>query len=114
MHKHADVKQTRKEWFASDMTMEYYFHFQCNTGMQMGNVLTVKGQVTIPKRVRDALGLKPGDEVEFEVGEKGAAFVRRADGKAPKRVPDGIARAVGSTAAAMKFLRGEDYEINGD
>ena len=89
--------------------------------MQMGNTLTVKGQVTIPKRVRDALGLKPGDEVEFEVGEKGAAYLRRAAGAPAAREPDGIDRATGSadykwgsTAAAMKFLRGDDYEINGE
>lgn len=34
--------------------------------------VTVKGQVTIPKDIRDRLGIKPGSEVEF---------VPRADGK---------------------------------
>lgn len=29
--------------------------------------LTTKGQVTIPKKTRDALGLGPGSEVEFIV-----------------------------------------------
>jgi len=28
--------------------------------------MTKKGQVTIPKRFRDRLGLRPGSEVEFE------------------------------------------------
>lgn len=28
--------------------------------------LTSKGQITIPKEVREDLGLRPGDEVEFE------------------------------------------------
>jgi AbrB family looped-hinge helix DNA binding protein len=31
----------------------------------VGCRLTSKGQVTIPKSVRDGLGLRPGDEVEF-------------------------------------------------
>ena len=34
----------------------------------MATTITTKGQVTIPKRVRDALGLKPGDDVDFVVG----------------------------------------------
>ncbi len=29
--------------------------------------LTVKGQVTIPKRIRDFLEIKPGDKVTFEI-----------------------------------------------
>ncbi|MDZ7808340.1 MAG: AbrB/MazE/SpoVT family DNA-binding domain-containing protein [Gracilimonas sp.] len=33
--------------------------------------ITSKGQVTIPKKIRDKLGLKPGDKVDFEVNDKG-------------------------------------------
>ena len=34
--------------------------------------ITSKGQVTLPKAVRDALGLKEGDEVVFRVEGKRA------------------------------------------
>lgn len=39
--------------------------------------LTVKGQVTIPKDVRDALGLRPGEPVEIELRGEGEAVIRR-------------------------------------
>ena len=39
--------------------------------------ITSKGQVTIPKRVRDALDLEPGEEVEFVVSESGELRLRR-------------------------------------
>lgn len=42
----------------------------------MGVRLTSKGQITIPKRVREGLGLKPGDEVEF-VAEGGEYRLRK-------------------------------------
>lgn len=38
--------------------------------------LTAKGQLTIPKPLRDSLGLEPGHELEFEERE-GALIVRR-------------------------------------
>jgi AbrB family looped-hinge helix DNA binding protein len=38
--------------------------------------LTSKGQVTVPKAVRDALGLKEGDEVIFRVEGSHAVLAR--------------------------------------
>ena len=38
--------------------------------------ITTKGQVTIPKEVRERLGLRPGDELEF-VEEDGVFCLRK-------------------------------------
>jgi antitoxin PrlF len=39
------------------------------------SVITSKGQVTIPKKVRDALRLKRGVRVRFEIEEDGTAHL---------------------------------------
>lgn len=39
--------------------------------------MTSKGQLTIPKEVRDELGLKPGDKVGIVVTRDGTARLRR-------------------------------------
>jgi len=41
--------------------------------------LTSKGQVTTPKRVRDALGLRTGDELVFRVERSRAVLVKTPD-----------------------------------
>jgi AbrB family looped-hinge helix DNA binding protein len=43
--------------------------------------VTTKGQVTIPKGVRDRLGLCPGDEVEFVVEPDGVRLRKRLSGR---------------------------------
>lgn len=45
--------------------------------MARHNKLTIKGQVTIPKDVRDALELKPGERVAFEKNECGDYVIRK-------------------------------------
>ena len=41
----------------------------------MSTTLTVKGQVTIPKHIRDALGLAPGSSVDFAVNREGQLVI---------------------------------------
>jgi AbrB family looped-hinge helix DNA binding protein len=41
--------------------------------------LTSKGQITIPKSVRDALALEPGDRLELRVRDDGIIEVRVQD-----------------------------------
>jgi antitoxin PrlF len=38
--------------------------------------LTSKGQITIPKRIRDLLRLEPGDRIDFVVDGEGRVLVR--------------------------------------
>jgi antitoxin PrlF len=47
--------------------------------VQSPATLTSKGQVTIPKDVRDALGLRVGDRVYFRVHDGGALITKVAD-----------------------------------
>jgi AbrB family looped-hinge helix DNA binding protein len=46
--------------------------------MSKTTTMTSKGQVTIPKDVRDELGLKPFDRVEIVSDGNGGALLRKA------------------------------------
>ena len=43
----------------------------------MTTTLTIKGQVTIPKEVRDAAGLKPGDKVDVRATATGGVYIEK-------------------------------------
>lgn len=47
--------------------------------MDVSATVTAKGQVTIPKQVRDELGLHQGDRVLFRVVDGRAVLARTAD-----------------------------------
>jgi AbrB family looped-hinge helix DNA binding protein len=44
----------------------------------MKKTITSRGQVTLPKSVREAVGLKPGDEVEVRATASGGVYVEKA------------------------------------
>jgi AbrB family looped-hinge helix DNA binding protein len=60
--------------------------------------LTSKGQVTIPKAVRDLLGLKPGAEVTFELESDGRVVVRA---NSPARAKTAFARLRGTAKGSL-------------
>ena len=41
--------------------------------------MTAKGQITVPKRIRDALGADAGTRMTFELHDNGRVVVSRAD-----------------------------------
>ena len=81
-------------------------------GNTHGHASHHQGQVTIPKPIRDHLGLSPGSRVEFERLSDG----RIAIGKAGDAYAERLARARGmateldglSTDEVMLLLRGGD------
>ena len=59
-------------------------------GAAMESAITVKGQATIPKAVREHLRLKPGDRVKFFVHPDGTVVLLP---KRPASVMRGIVRS---------------------
>jgi len=74
--------------------------------------LTSKGQVTIPKRMRDHLGLKPGSEIEFTINNRGE-IVLKSNGKRPKSQFEAVRGTLNlgmTTDEFMRFVRGDPDE----
>ncbi len=91
------------------------------TSHAMTPAVTAKGQVTIPKRIRDFLDIGPGSRIEFEPLPDGRVAIKPV---APKRrrksavlitQDDPLAKWVGaasggfSTDVLMRMTRGEDW-----
>ena len=77
----------------------------------MSMAVTSKGQVTIPKPVRDLLGIEAGTRVEFHRNAQGEIVLDRADGKKPlSRFAKlrGSAKSGMSTDELMALTRGDD------
>ena len=76
----------------------------------MPTTVTRKGQVTIPKLVREHLGIVPGSQVEFRRATDGSIVIEKADGtKEPSRFAKlvGIAGPGPSTDEIMAITRGD-------
>ncbi len=78
----------------------------------MSTTITTKGQVTIPKAIREHLGLEAGDLVDFAFAEDGSvrvAPVKKPPVKAKRSrfaALVGVRRKRGRTDRLMEMLRG--------
>ena len=82
----------------------------------MTTTVTVKGQVTLPKGVRDAAGIKPGDRVDVRATASGAVIIEKpgATSDYKKRLYEVAERRIirgATTDEIMEMTRGysEDY-----
>lgn len=76
----------------------------------MATLVTSKGQVTIPKPVRDRLGIEPGSAVEFELAADGRVVLVKADADRPTSRFAALRGRAGrglSTDEIMALTRGE-------
>jgi AbrB family looped-hinge helix DNA binding protein len=78
----------------------------------MPTTVTIKGQVTLPKQVRDATGIKPGDRVEVRATASGAVIIEKPatsndyEAKLRALAKRRIIRGI-STDEIMEMSRGE-------
>lgn len=79
----------------------------------MTTTLTTKGQITIPKKIRDALRLVPGSQLDFALDEVGQVVLRKASAIETTTKSDRFEAARGKadihwrTKDLMKLLRGD-------
>jgi len=82
----------------------------------MATTLNSKGQVTIPKRIRDAMNLLPGEPVQFSVNAAGEVVLHPSRQAKGARLPAGDrfdavrgrADVPWRTDALMKLLRADE------
>jgi len=76
----------------------------------MATTVTSKGQVTIPKPIRERLGIKAGNAIDFELAVDGRIVIIKVDGANPISRFEKLRGRAGaglSTDQIMALTRGE-------
>jgi antitoxin PrlF len=78
--------------------------------VRMQSTISEKGQITVPKPLRERLGIRAGDRLEF-TEEHGHLVVRKATDLDPVAAAYGILSLDQSTDDTLRALRGEPDEV---
>ena len=76
-------------------------------------IVSAKGQVVIPKVLRDRLGIRPGQRLEFS-DERGKLVARKATAQDPVDRVYGVLELKGGVDETLRELRGEADAAHGD
>ena len=98
--------------------------------IEQTSTVTAKGQTTVPKAVRQTLGLRSGDQIAYRVDESGAVSLVRHEPQAEepavdaflaflsddiRRRPEAVAAMSDATAARLRALTdGVEVDLEGD
>ena len=72
----------------------------------MKSTVSSKGQITVPKTVRDRYAMVPGTEVEFELREDGALLRKKRGSRHP------IWDAIGSLKDSWRWPKGVPHSVD--
>ncbi len=86
------------------VTVDWYGTYPYAEGMK--STVSERGQITIPKGIRDRLGIRPGQVLEFSADE-GRLVATKSARRDPVDAVYGILGREGSTDDAISALRGE-------
>ena len=92
------------------------FSSNSNTEGELATNVTVKGQVTLPKAVREAAGIRPGDRVNVRVRPEGGVIIEAVAALKSEQVYSAKLEEMSrrrpfrglSTEDVMRMTRGED------
>jgi antitoxin PrlF len=90
--------------------MYYLRYHRYYIEVSMATNVTSKGQVTIPKPIRDRLGIEPGSAVEFQLAPDGRIVLVKVDGDPPVSRFEALRGRAGaglSTDQIMALTRGD-------
>ena len=73
--------------------------------------ITSKGQITIPKELREKLGIRPGQVLDFSADDRGRLIATKASSRSALDELYGILKLKKSTDEVMRELRGEREDL---